>query len=150
MSKILTRFSSLRESTSEASGICGNVDSYLGHRSFWQVGGFVPMNGRLGTTFGYPCSLIVIGAGGHSKVSQILNTSCSVDHDCIIGDFAHISPGAHLTGKVNIGGGAHIGAGVAVIPGCSVGSWAVVGVGAVVVEDIPPKVVAVGVPAKVG
>jgi hypothetical protein len=28
----------------------------------------------------------------------VLNTNCSVDHDCQIGDFASVSPGAALAG----------------------------------------------------
>ncbi|MEO8398077.1 MAG: NeuD/PglB/VioB family sugar acetyltransferase, partial [Chloroflexota bacterium] len=30
----------------------------------------------------------------------IINTSSSVDHDCVIEDFVHIAPGAHLGGGV--------------------------------------------------
>lgn len=60
----------------------------------------------------------------------------------------HISPGAHLAGNVTVGEGTHIGVGVSVIPGCKIGEWSVIGAGAVVVEDIPPRVVAVGVPAR--
>lgn len=90
----------------------------------------------------------VINAGAYIGKHVILNTACSVDHDCYIGDFVHISPGAHLAGNVTVGEGTHIGVGVSVIPGCKIGEWAVIGAGAVVVEDIPPKVVAVGVPAR--
>ena len=32
----------------------------------------------------------------------ILNTNCSVDHDCVIEDFAHISPNAALAGNVQV------------------------------------------------
>ncbi|MCG0278945.1 MAG: acetyltransferase [Thermanaeromonas sp.] len=91
---------------------------------------------------------VVINAGAYIGKHVILNTACSVDHDCYIGDFVHISPGAHLAGNVTVGEGTHIGVGVSVIPGCKIGEWAIIGAGAVVVEDIPSRVVAVGVPAK--
>lgn len=77
----------------------------------------------------------------------IVNTSSSVDHDCVVKDFAHISPGSHLGGGVLVGKGAQVGIGAAVLPGCRVGDGALVGAGAVVVDDIPPGVVAKGIPA---
>lgn len=91
---------------------------------------------------------VVVNAGTCIGDHVILNTACSVDHDCVIEGYAHISPGAHLAGNVIVGIGAHIGAGVSIIPGCSVGSWSVIGAGASVVSDIPSGVVAVGVPAR--
>ncbi len=92
---------------------------------------------------------VVVNAGARIGGHVILNTACSVDHDCIIQDYTHISPGAHLAGNVIIGTGVHIGTGVSIIPGCSVGSWSVIGAGASVVSDIPSGVVVVGVPARV-
>ena len=40
----------------------------------------------------------------------ICNTSTSIDHECIIGDFCHIAPGAVLCGNVQIGRSSFIGA----------------------------------------
>lgn len=79
----------------------------------------------------------------------IVNTAASIDHDCEIGDYVHISPNATLCGGVTIGEGTHIGAGAIVIPGVKIGKWAVIGAGAVVTSDIPDKVVVVGIPARV-
>lgn len=92
---------------------------------------------------------VVVNTGARVGRHVILNTCCSVDHDCTIGDYAHISPGAHLAGNVSIGEGCHVGTGASVIPGVSIGEWAVIGAGAVVTTDIPPRCVAVGVPARV-
>jgi acetyltransferase EpsM len=92
---------------------------------------------------------VVVNAGTRVGRHAILNTSCSVDHDCSIGDYAHISPGAHLAGAVTVGEGCHVGTGASVIPGVRIGDWAVIGAGAVVTTDIPPRSVAVGVPARV-
>ncbi|MFO0889780.1 MAG: acetyltransferase [Isosphaeraceae bacterium] len=78
----------------------------------------------------------------------IINTCCSVDHECLVGDFAHIAPGAHLAGNCEVGAGALLGIGCSVIPGRTIGAGAVVGAGAAVVSDIPPRVTAVGVPAR--
>lgn len=78
----------------------------------------------------------------------ILNTMCSVDHDSIVGDFAHVGPGARLAGNVEIGEGAFLGVGSSIIPGHSVGAWATIGAGGVVIRDVPRSVIAKGVPAK--
>ena len=55
----------------------------------------------------------------------------------------------HVPGSVVIGNDVWIGAGVVVCPGAQIGDGAVVGAGAVVAGGIPPRAVAVGVPAKV-
>jgi acetyltransferase-like isoleucine patch superfamily enzyme len=50
---------------------------------------------------------------------------------------------------VRIGAGAWLGAGVKVLDGADVGDGAIVGAGAVVTQPVPPRAVAVGVPARV-
>jgi len=79
----------------------------------------------------------------------IVNTGAIVSHDCEIADYANISPGCMLTGNVSIGSGAFLGSGVTVAPGISIGADSQVGLGSVVTKDIPPGVVAVGVPARI-
>ena len=79
----------------------------------------------------------------------IINTSASIDHDCVVGSYAHIAPGAVLTGIITVENGSFIGAGTVVIPGKRIGEWATVGAGATVVRDIPKYCTAVGTPAKV-
>ncbi len=55
----------------------------------------------------------------------------------------------HVHAPVIIGEDVWLGAGVTVLPGVRIGDGAVVGAGSVVVRDIPPGAVAVGVPARV-
>lgn len=78
----------------------------------------------------------------------ILNTRCSVDHECVLEDGVHIGPGATLAGLVSVGENAFIGAGATVLPRIRIGAGVVVGAGAVVTKDLPKGVVACGVPAK--
>jgi sugar O-acyltransferase (sialic acid O-acetyltransferase NeuD family) len=78
----------------------------------------------------------------------IVNTGATVDHDCLIGAYAHVAPGVHLSGGVRVGAGALIGVGACVAPLCTVGDRATIGAGAAVVRDIPPGVIAKGVPAR--
>ncbi|MEP6735466.1 MAG: acetyltransferase [Chryseolinea sp.] len=79
----------------------------------------------------------------------IVNTGAQIDHDCVIGNFAHIAPRVALCGNVRIGEGAWIGAGATVVPGRTIGRWATVGAGATVVEDVPDYAVVVGTPARI-
>lgn len=78
----------------------------------------------------------------------ILNTGSRIDHDCVIGDYVHIAPGAVLCGTVSVGEGAFIGAGAIIIPGISIGAWSRVGAGAVVVRDVEAHTTVAGNPAK--
>lgn len=79
----------------------------------------------------------------------IVNTSASIDHDCVLEDFVHIAPGVRLAGGVRIGRHALLGIGSAVIPERCIGADTTIGAGAVVTSDVPADVVAVGVPARI-
>jgi sugar O-acyltransferase (sialic acid O-acetyltransferase NeuD family) len=86
--------------------------------------------------------LVQIGKG------VICNTNCSIDHECIIGNFAHIAPGAVLCGNVKVGASTFVGANAVVKQGITIGSNCMIGAGAVVVKDVPDGARVVGVPAK--
>lgn len=79
----------------------------------------------------------------------IINTRAAIDHDCEIGNFVHVSPGATLAGNVTVDEGAQIGIGACVKQNIKIGKWAVVGAGAVVVQNVPDFSVVFGNPAKV-
>lgn len=83
--------------------------------------------------------------GKHS----IVNVLASISHDCVLGDFANINPGAIVCGNVRLGEGCYIGAGATIIDKVSIGNWTVIGAGAVVIQDLPANVTAVGVPARI-
>ena len=78
----------------------------------------------------------------------IVNTGATIDHDCYLEDFVHVAPGCHLAGDVRLEEGVLMGISSAAIPGTRVGAWSVVGAGAVVVDDVKPGSVVVGVPAR--
>lgn len=91
---------------------------------------------------------VVIQPGSQIGCNTIINTRASVDHDCIIGDHVHISPGVTLSGGVNIGAGSHIGTGATLIQGISIGRGCLVAAGAVVIKDIADGASVRGVPAR--
>lgn len=79
---------------------------------------------------------------------SILNTSATVDHECILGKGVHVMGSAAIAGKVEIGDFATIGTNATVLPFVRVGEGAFVGAGAVVREDVEPYTVVAGMPAK--
>ncbi len=90
----------------------------------------------------------VINAGAVLGAGVIINTCASVDHDCIVGDFVHISVDAHLAGTVTVGAGCMIGIGASVINNLSLCADCIIGAGAVVVKSIKTSGTYIGIPAK--
>jgi acetyltransferase-like isoleucine patch superfamily enzyme len=83
---------------------------------------------------------VMLGSGVHVYVGnhRFDDVNCPI-----------IDQGHHNSEPVSLRKGCWIGAGAIILPGVTVGENAVVGAGSVVVRDIPPRVVAVGNPARV-
>ena len=108
----------------------------------------------LGSSVRLQCG-VMIAAGARVTTNVVigehthLNCNSTVGHDCRLGDFVTLSPGSHLSGNVYLMDGVTMGVGSVVIEGKTVGYETLVGAGAVVIADIPARVTAVGVPARV-
>lgn len=92
---------------------------------------------------------VVINAESVIEDLAIINTGATVDHDCRIGQAAHIAPQCALAGNVNVGDQSFLGVGCKVIPEIKIGDRVTVGAGAVVICHIESDATAVGVPARV-
>ena len=95
------------------------------------------------------CAGAIVCAGVVVGPAAIINTGAIVDHETFVGGFAHVCPGSCLAGRVLVGERTLIGVGSRVIDKIRIGRDCVIGAGSVVVEDMPDRVVAFGVPAKV-
>lgn len=76
-----------------------------------------------------------------------------VAHDCVIGDFVTLAPGAKCNGNIHIDDYAYIGSGAVIKQGTPenprrIGRGAIIGMGAVVTKDVAPGETVVGNPAR--
>jgi len=96
--------------------------------------------------------LIAPGAivNAHSVVRDhaIVNSGAIVEHECEVGENAHIAPGAVLGGRVTIGDDSLVGLGARVLPGVTIGARCTIGAGAVVTRSLEDGRSVAGVPAK--
>lgn len=92
---------------------------------------------------------VVINPGTVIGKNCIINTSSSLDHDNLLEDYVHISPGAHLAGTVTIKEGTWICTGAVVKNNITIGKNNIIGAGCVVIKDIiEENGTYIGVPAR--
>jgi sugar O-acyltransferase (sialic acid O-acetyltransferase NeuD family) len=91
---------------------------------------------------------VVINSSTRIGKGCIINTSASLDHDNVIEDYVHISPGVNIAGTVKVGKGSWIGIGSVVSNNVNICSGCKVGAGAVVVKDITEPGTYVGIPVR--
>jgi sugar O-acyltransferase (sialic acid O-acetyltransferase NeuD family) len=109
----------------------------------------------------YVSSLAQLGAGvfigANSTIAPgavladhvFVNRGVTIGHDTHIGSFSRIQPGSNVGGLCRIGRGVTVGLGANVLERLIIGDGAFVGGGAVVIEDVPARVLVVGVPARI-
>lgn len=91
---------------------------------------------------------VVINSSSRIGKGCIINTSSSLDHDNVIEDYVHISPGANLAGTVKVGKRSWLGIGSVVSNNVNICSGCKLGAGAVVVKDITEPGTYVGGPVR--
>jgi sugar O-acyltransferase (sialic acid O-acetyltransferase NeuD family) len=92
---------------------------------------------------------VVINVGSSIGKGTIINTASIIEHDCVIGQFSHIAPGAVLCGEVQVGSNTHIGAKSVIKQQVKIGSNTIIGMGSVVLHDVADHLLAYGNPCKV-
>lgn len=97
-------------------------------------------------------TVIMAGAviNPHSVVGKgcIINTCASVDHDCNLSDYVHVSVGAHVAGTVVIEEETWIGAGATVSNNINICDRCMIGAGSVIIKNIEESGTYIGVPAR--
>jgi sugar O-acyltransferase (sialic acid O-acetyltransferase NeuD family) len=71
----------------------------------------------------------------------MINTNAVVSHDCVIGEYSHIAPGALLAGHVQVGRKTLIGMGVTTSIGITIGDNVRIGNGAILYADVPSRTI---------
>jgi len=92
------------------------------------------------TFIGYKVEIqsgVVIEVGSHIEHHSIVESCCQID------------PGVTIAGNVALGQCCYVHMGASVINRKQIGADAIIGAGAVVLDDIPARCTAVGIPAKV-
>ncbi|MFE0441026.1 acetyltransferase [Aerococcus sp. NPDC058936] len=89
---------------------------------------------------------VSVNSGTTLGVGVIINTNSSVDHDCIIKNYTHVSPGVTIAGTVNIGNNCWIGTGANLVNSINIPPYTIIGAGGVVINSIPEQGTYVGVP----
>jgi sugar O-acyltransferase (sialic acid O-acetyltransferase NeuD family) len=82
-----------------------------------------------------------VGADAVLHARCMINTNAVVSHDCEIGAYTHVAPGALLAGQVRVGERTLIGMGVTTTIGIKIGSGVRIGNAAIVLADVPDKMV---------
>lgn len=91
----------------------------------------------------------LINSEARLGANVLVNSRAVVEHHCEIGDHVHVASGAILCGGCRLGAGVHVGAGAVVRQGLQIGAGAVVAAGAVVIDEVPPRSLVAGVPARI-
>jgi serine O-acetyltransferase len=89
---------------------------------------------------------LVLGYGG---LGVVIHSLCEIGEDVQIDQGVTLGGNATSFGAPKIGSNVYIGAGAKILGPVVVGQGTVIGANAVVTRDIPPRSVAVGIPARV-
>lgn len=80
--------------------------------------------------------------------NTIINSGAIIEHDCMVEDYAQISPNVTLCGRVKAEKFSFVGAGSVVIPKMVIGYDSIVAAGSSVIGNVDPSSMYAGVPAK--
>ena len=90
----------------------------------------------------------IVNSSSIIGIGCIVNTRSSIDHDCVIEEYIHISPGATIAGSVCIKKNSWLGVGCIVTNNINITDDSVIGAGTVVIRDIITSGTYIGIPAR--
>jgi UDP-N-acetylbacillosamine N-acetyltransferase len=134
-------------------GLVRQAQTKLIEKQSWQLVSLIAPS----ATLGVGCAVsdgVFVGQQAHigpmAKVGRgsIINSGAVVEHECTVGEWAHVSVNATMAGRGRLGDFSMLGAGATVIDGLSVVGHVTVGAGAVVHKPIDVAGVYVGVPSR--
>ena len=91
----------------------------------------------------------IIGYKAEIESGVLINTGVQIDHHNVLKRCCQVDPGVVTAGYVTLWERSHVHTGATIINRIQIKEDAVIGAGATVIEDIPPRCTAVGVPARV-
>jgi sugar O-acyltransferase (sialic acid O-acetyltransferase NeuD family) len=92
---------------------------------------------------------VIVNSGSYLGNFTNYFTNCNVEHDCFIDDFASISAGVVLGGKVRVGKYSAIALNATVFDRLSIGENSVVGAASLITKDVPDNVLIYGNPGRI-
>ena len=81
----------------------------------------------------------VVSVGAELGKFVIVNARAGVGHDCRLGDFAQVCPGATLSGHTTVGEHGYLGSNACTCPGVSIGARAKVAAGTPAYANVPAE-----------
>lgn len=94
------------------------------------------------------CAGTIATVNVHFEPFCMVNLSCTIGHESVIGRGSVLNPTVNISGGVELGEGVLVGTGAQVLQYLKVGSGATIGAGAVVNKDVAPGATMVGIPAR--
>ena len=105
----------------------------------------------LGVRAGDACQILAksfCGVNTRLGAGSILNSSASVDHECILEEGVHVAPGSVILGRVRIGRNTFVGANSTILSDLTIAADVVLGAGSLVTRDILESGTYIGAPAR--
>lgn len=108
--------------------------------------------GDFNVFIGAGCTILPLAiVSNASKLGKgcLVGFHACISHDCVVGDFCEIAPGAGLLGRSSIGNLTQVGALTTILPAVRLGSKCKTAAGTVVTKDVPDCKLLAGVPGRI-